>query len=115
MSERHIADAEPAFKVVNISPDFCRVNGAIVPFDIYQILPPERANYAKKVRARKEKVLHVGSIVSGVIGNMGAGVCSGVSQGGGDVAIIEGAAKVRVEGQLAARHLDLCLMNVKSG
>lgn len=115
MSERHIADAEPAFKAVNISPDFCIVNGQVVPFDIYRALPPERSNYARKVRARKEKVLHLNSIVSGVIGNMGSGVSSGVSQGGGDVVIIEGARSVRVEGQPAARHRDLCLMNVKSG
>ncbi|EYF05388.1 PAAR-like domain-containing protein [Chondromyces apiculatus] len=115
MSERHIADAEPAFKVVNITPDFCKVNGQVVPFDIFQILPPERSNYAKKVRARKEKVLHVASIVSGVVGNAGSGVISGVSQGSGDVVVLEGATKVRVEGQLCARHRDLCLMNVKSG
>lgn len=114
MSERHIADAEPAFRAVNISPDFCIVNGVVVPFDIFRLLPPERTNYARKVNARGVKVLHKNSIVSGVIGNAGSGVASGVSQGGGDVVIIEGSPSVRVEGQLAARHNDLCLMNVKS-
>lgn len=115
MSQKHIADAEAAFKVVNITPDFCRVGGCVVPFEIYRELPPERANYAKTVRARKQKVLHLDSVVSGVIGNMGSGVMSGVSQGSGDVAIIEGAKNVRVEGQLVTRHQDLCLMNVKTG
>ena len=114
MSDRHIADAEAQFMVVNVTPDFCKVNGVVVPFDIFQILPPERSNYARKVNARGEKVLHVASIVKGVIGNAGQGVSSGVSQGGGDSVVIEGAPKVRVEGQLTARHRDLCQMNVKS-
>lgn len=114
MSERHIADAEAAFKVVNISPDFCIVGGAVVPFDIYKNLPPEKSNYAKKVKARGEKVLHLDSIVKGVIGNAGKGVASGVSQGSGDTVIIEGSKSVRVEGKLCARHLDLCQMNVSS-
>jgi hypothetical protein len=114
MSERHIADAEAAFKVINISPDFCRVGSRVVPFDIYRELPPERSNYACKTNARGEKVLHVASVIKGVIGNAGKGVASGVSQGGGDTVVIEGAKSVRVEGQLVARHRDLCQMNVKS-
>ena len=97
-SGRHIADAESLWRVVNITPDFCRVNGVVVPFDIYKTLPPERSDYAKKVRARGEKVLHVASIVQGVIGNMGQGVKSGVSQGAGDTMIIEGARTVRPDG-----------------
>lgn len=114
MSGRHIADAEGQFRVVNINPDFCKVNGVVVPFEISRELPPERTNYAQKVRARGEKVLHVKSIISGVVGNMGQGVLSGVSQGSGDVVVLEGAPNVRVEGRLCARHLDLCEMNVKS-
>ena len=112
MSGRHIADAEAAFRAVNINPDFCIVNGVVVPFEIYRELPPEKANYAHKVHARGEKVLHVDSIVKGVIGNAGAGVLSGVSQGSGNTLIVEGAKTVRVEGKLCARHQDLCLMNV---
>ena len=112
MSERHIADAESSWKVVNITPDFCVVGGVVVPFDIYRELPPEKSDYAKKVRARGEKVLHVDSIVGGVIGNAGSGVSSGVSQGGGDTKILEGATSVHVEGKLCARHLDLCDMNI---
>ncbi len=114
MNGRHIADAETSWKVVNITPDFCIVNGVVVPFEISRALPPEKSNYAKQVRARGEKVLHIDSIVSGVEGNAGSGVSSGVSQGGGDTIIIEGAPQVRVEGKLCARHLDLCQMNVKS-
>lgn len=115
MSERHIADAEAGFLVLNVNPDLCIVNGKVVPFDIHREMPPERSNYAKRVRARGQKVLHVDSIISGVIGNQGQGVSSGVSQGAGDTVIIDGSKSVRVEGKLCARHLDLCLMNVKSG
>jgi hypothetical protein len=111
---RHIADAEGGFRAVNVSPDFCIVGGAVVPFDIYRELPPERANYAKHTNARGVKVLPIESIVSGVIGNAGAGVSSGVSQGGGAVWLVEGSKTVRVEGRLCSRHLDLCLMNVKA-
>jgi hypothetical protein len=114
MSEKHIADAESMFRVVNIAPDMCIVNGKVVPFEIYKQLPPEKSNYARKVRARGEKVLHVDSIVKGVIGNAGSGVSSGVSQGGGDTKILEGSPTVRVEGKLCTRHKDLCDMNVGS-
>ncbi len=111
MSDRHIADAEAAFKVVNINPDFCFVNGVVVPFEIYRLLPPEKSNYAKTVRARGQKVLHVHSVVQGVIGDQGAGVISGVSQGAGDNVILEGAESVHVEGERCARHFDLVGMN----
>ncbi len=115
MSDRHIADAEAGFRVINISPDFCKVGGKVVPFDIFRELPPERSNYARRTNARKEKVLHVASIVKGVIGNAGKGIASGVSQGSGDTVIVDGSKSVRVEGQLVARHRDLCQMNVSSG
>jgi hypothetical protein len=114
MSDRHIADAEAGFKVVNINPDFCKVGGSVVPFDIYREMPPEKKNYAKKTNARKQKILPVDAIIQGVIGNAGKGVSSSVSQGSGDVILIEGAKSVRVEGRLVARHKDLAHMNVKS-
>jgi hypothetical protein len=114
MSPPHIADAESTWKVVNISPDLCIVNGVVVPFEIYRELTPEKSNYASTVHARGCKVLHVDSINQGVIGNAGSGVSSGVSQGGGDTKILEGSQTVRVEGKLCARHMDLCDMNVKS-
>lgn len=114
MSEKHIADAETKFMAVNITPDFCKVGGAVVPFDIFRRLPPERAAYAATVKARGEKVLMVGSITSGVVGNMGSGIASGVSQGAGDVAMIQGSRTVHAEGRLVSRHRDLCHMNVKS-
>lgn len=114
MSEKHIADAEGKFRVVNITPDFCKVGAQVVPFDIYRELPPEKSNYAKTVKARGVKVLPKDSIIQGVIGNAGKGIISGVSQGGGDTYLIEGAQTVRVEGRLCARHLDLCKMNVSS-
>lgn len=113
MSEKHVADAESAWRVCNVSPDMCIVNGQVVPFEIYQELPPEKADYAKTVFARGEKVLHVDSVVKGVVGNAGKGVSSGVSQAAGDTRVIEGSATVRVEGKKGARHRDLCDMNIK--
>ena len=114
MANKHVADAEATWKVCNINPDLCIVNGKVVPFEIYQVLPPEKSDYAHTVHARGCKVLHVGSIIEGVIGNAGSGVISGVSQGGGNTVILEGAQSVRVEGELCARHMDLVEMNIKS-
>lgn len=111
----HIADAESEFKVVNITPDFCRVGDQVIPFDIYRELPPEKSSYAKKVNARGVPVLMIDSVVRGVVGNMGKGIASGVSQGGGDTVMIEGVEKVRAEGRAVVRDQHLCLMNVKSG
>ena len=112
MAEKHIADAEDIWRVCNISPDMCIVNGQVVPFEIYRELTPEKSNYAKTVFARGCKVLHVDSITQGVIGNAGSGVSSGVSQGGGHTKILEGAQSVRVNKKNCARHLDRCDMNV---
>lgn len=114
MADKHIADAESTWKVCNINPDLCIVNGQVVPFEIYQVLTPEKSNYAHTVHARGRMVLHVDSVIKGVIGNAGAGVISGVSQGSGDTVILEGAKSVRVEGKLGARHMDLVEMNIKS-
>lgn len=41
-AEKHIADAESRFMVVNIAPDFCVVGNQVVPFDIVSILPPRK-------------------------------------------------------------------------
>ena len=113
MAKRHIANAERRFFVLNIEPDFCEVGDSVIPFDIKRELPPERRGYAKAVFARGEKVLTVDSVVCGVEGDAGRGVVSGTSQTSGDVRVIEGAASVKVEGKLVARHDDLCLMNGK--
>ena len=111
MATKHIADAESTFKVVNIDPDMCFVNGTVVPFEIYRELPPEKSNYSPNVNARGCKVLHVNSVTQGVIGNAGSGVISGVSQGAGNNIVLEGAQSVRVNGQRCARHNDLVGMN----
>jgi len=111
MATKHIADAESTFKVVNIDPDMCFVNGAVVPFEIYRELPPELCDYSHDVHARGSKVLHVDSVIQGVIGNAGSGVISGVSQGAGNNIILKGAQSVHVNGQRCARHKDLVGMN----
>ena len=104
MSGRHVADAEAGFRVVNINPDFCRVCGKVVPFDIYREMPPERRNYASTVRARGAKILKVDSIISGVIGNAGQGVMSGVSQSSGDFWMTQVEPTVQTEGKHTVRH-----------
>lgn len=112
MSGKHIANAETVWRVMNICPDFCKVGGKVVPFDIYQTLQPERANYASTVFARGgTKVLHLDSIIRGVIGNAGSGISSGVSQGSGHTLVVEGAPTVFVRGKKCARHKDRVCMN----
>jgi hypothetical protein len=112
---KHVADAESAFKCTNINPDFCKVNGKVVPFDIYQILPPEKSAYSADVLARGEKVLKVGSLTAGVVGNAGEGVASTVSQGDGHSMSMIGDNTVLVNGCQIIRHNDLCIMNCKVG
>lgn len=111
MSAKHIADAESAFIVTNVTPDFCEVDGDIIPFDISQILPPQKSSYAKTVFARGEPVLMIDSVVKATDGNAGQGVISGVSLQDGDHQIISGARTVFTEGRKTARHLDEVLMN----
>jgi hypothetical protein len=114
MAARHIADAESEFHVLNITPDFCDVDGCVVPFDISQTLEPEKADYAPTLHARGVRVLHEKSVIRGVEGNEGRGVASTVSQGGGDVHMKQGTDHFLFEGKRVCRHLDLCQMNVKS-
>ena len=111
---RHIADGESEFRVTNVTPDFCEVDGYVLPFEIYQLLSSERIRYAKTVNARGCAVLTVGSVVAGVVGNMGRGVISTVSQSEGDTIIIQGSPTVRAEGRPVCRHHDICIMNVRS-
>jgi hypothetical protein len=113
MSNRpHIADAEAGFKVVNVAPDFCDVEGTTVPFEIHRDLPHEKTAYAQTVFARGEKVLCVESVIQGVVGNAGKGVVSGVALASGNVEMTHGAQTVNAEGRAVCRHEDLCLMNV---
>lgn len=111
MAEKHIADAESAFVVVNVNPDFCKVGKKVIPFDIAQVLQPEKSSYAKTVFARGQPVLMQDSVIKAVKGNAGKGVSSGVSLGKGDTKIMEGSGTVHTEGRLTARHLDEVLMN----
>ena len=110
---KHIADAESTFVVVNVTPDFCKVNGKCVPFDISQILASEEGAYSPNFFARGNKVLKEGSVIRGVVGNAGKGVVSGVSQGGGDTVILKGTDHFLVNGRRVVRDGDPCLMNVK--
>jgi len=111
MTEKHIADAEASFYVLNVPPDFCVVGESIIPFDIAQVLKPELQAYAQTVFARDEKVLLVKSVINGVMGNAGAGVGSKVSLGVGHSLIPESAATVFIEDRQVARHLDKVYMN----
>jgi len=109
--ERHIADGESQFVVLNVTPDFCRVGKDVVAFDICRILTPEKADYAHSVFARSEPVIMIDSIVNAVTGNAGSGVASGVSLGGGHSKVIAGSTTVFVESRMTARHDDLVEMN----
>lgn len=111
MAEKHIADAESQFLIVNVTPDFCRIGGYVIPFDIMQLLQPEKHSYAKTVFARGEKVLMIDSVVKEVIGDAGEGVITDVSLVKGDSQITQGSSTVFVEGRQAARHLDEVWMN----
>ena len=99
MSLPHVADAEAEFVVVNIEPDFCEVEGQVVPFDIARALPTERGAYAATVIARGEKVLMVDSVIDGVDGDVGVGVISGTSLVAGANVMLSGAGTVLVEGR----------------
>lgn len=113
MSEKHIADAEAGFCILSVTPDFCQVGDDVVPFDIAQILPPEKTQYAQSVFARSEKVLLIDSIVQSVKGDAGSGVQSSVSLDAGHSQIVEGSSTVIIEGRMTARHLDLVKMNCR--
>src|SRR5262249_22628478 len=111
---KHIADAETKFVVVNVNPDFCKVHGKVTPFDIHQKLNSEKAQYAPDFFARGEKVLHVGSVIKGVVGNAGKGVLSGGSQGSCDCVTKEGARNLFVHGKAVCHHGHEVVMNVKT-
>ena len=107
----HVADAEKEFKVIAVTPDFCRVGKVVIPFFPVREIKPEKTAYTKTVFARGEKVLMIDSVISGTKGNAGRGIKSGVSQGEGHVQVLEGADTVFIEGRKTARHEDKCWMN----
>lgn len=111
----HVADGEATFKVVNVSPDYCEVDGEVVPFDIEQTLEPEKVDYAPHTFARGKRILHEGSLVRGVVGNAGKGVLSEVATDGGDTLVTEGTPHFFVGGKKIARHGHQVQMNVKHG
>ena len=113
--ERHVADGESQFVVLNVTPDFCKIGKRVVAFDICQVLTPQKADYATSVFARSEPVLLIDSIVDQVIGNAGSGVNSHVSLGDGHSKILAGSGTVFIESRMAARHDDLVEMNGQVG
>lgn len=113
MASKHIADAEGAFMVINVTPDFCKVDNKPVPFDIFQVLPPEKYGYSPSVIGRGEKTLKLDSAVGGTIGNLGEGIISTVSGAEGHAIMIEGKDTVLVNGQPLVHDQHQVLMNVK--
>jgi hypothetical protein len=73
VAEKHIADAEGQVMVVNVRPDFCEVDDDIIPFDISQVLQPEKSAYAKTVFAPGKQALMIDSVIKAVNGNGGWG------------------------------------------
>lgn len=111
---RQFADAEDEFVVANVNPDFCRVDGCVVPFEIKQTLSSEKDAYSKDVFSRGKKVLKLGSVIRGVVGNAGEGVQSGVAEGSGDSVTIEGSKVLFVNGKAACHDFHQVEMNVKT-
>ncbi len=111
MATKHIGDAEGTFYVMSVAPDLCVVGKAVIPFDIFQVLTPEKSDYAKTVFARGNPVLMQNSVIRAVIGDAGEGVASTVSEGGGHSKILTGAPTVFAEGRPVSRHMDDVLMN----
>jgi hypothetical protein len=111
----HIADAEQRFFILAVTPDMCKVRKSIVAFKPVQFLPPEKSDYSTTVFSRDMKVLTVKSIISGVKGNAGKGLDSGVSLESGHSKIIEGSSTVIIEDRLTARDGDEVDMNGKVG
>lgn len=110
---KHIVDAEAEFVVTNVNPNFCRVDGKVIPFEISQNLSEEKTEYSPSLLSRGEKVLYVGSVTKGVVGNAGEGVLSGVSQDDGHSIAIEGSERLFVHGKAVCHDGHQALMNVK--
>jgi len=113
MAEKHVANQEAHWRAVNVSPDFCQVGNAVIPFDICQTLDQDLMHYAKTVYARGQPLVLRDSVIRGVSGDAGRGVVSGTSGGSGHVWIKAGSSTVFVEGRPVARHRDACWMNCK--
>ncbi|MBX3270570.1 MAG: DUF4150 domain-containing protein [Sandaracinaceae bacterium] len=109
---QHTADAEAKFLVLNVTPDFCEVEGQVCPFDIARELSFTSSDFAEQLVVRGAKALRVGTRISGVQGNAGKGVITGVALGTGDTVIVTGSDTVMVKGRPLSRHDDLCKMNV---
>ncbi|OHT25019.1 hypothetical protein A3Q29_15650 [Providencia stuartii] len=110
MADKHVGDGESQFKVVSSAPDVCKVGTSFIPFDSFQTLDSQK-QYVLSVKARGHFTLNVGSIIKGTQSNAGSGIISGTSLGNGDCQIITGSPSVRIEGQPAAQHGSLTLMN----
>jgi hypothetical protein len=111
-TEPHIADAEAGYFTLAVTPDICRVGKDIIAFKSMQILSSEDSAYSQTVFARDEKVLLLKSVLSGVKGNAGKGLMSGVAVKCGHVEIKEGSNTVIIEDRLVARDGDEVDMNV---
>ena len=113
MADKHAANREP-WVALNTKPDWCEVDGDVIPFDISRTLDHELINYAKTVFIRGEPAVMLDSVAQGTDGDAGHGVShSTVSRGSGHVWVREGSPSVFVEGRPLTRHLDKVLMNSK--
>jgi uncharacterized protein DUF922/uncharacterized protein DUF4150 len=110
MAEKQIANKLSRPVAVCKNPDICRVDGALVPFDISRDLS-HSVKHSPNVNAQGAPVIHVDSVIQGVDGNKGEGVASGVSQGDGHVIVKTGAPNVITNGRCTARHMSECEMN----
>jgi hypothetical protein len=109
----HIADKKETMVCMNIGPDMCWVDKAIVPFEIFQIVSSELSDYSENTIARQGNVLKLGSVVSGTLGNVGEGFISGVALASGHAVAVTGDPLVHVNKLPVVRHDDLALMNTE--
>ncbi|HAV1239786.1 TPA: DUF4150 domain-containing protein [Salmonella enterica] len=110
MAERHIGHRSPQYVVVSMAPDVCLIGNMPVPFDSFQILSNEKY-YISNVRAHKNPILTVDSIIAGTQGNAGKGINSGTSLSRGDCRILTGVDHIKCKGKPIALHGSLVAMN----
>ena len=82
----HLANEESLWFVLSTQPDYCDIGGNVVPFDTFAILSTwDGSNVDSRIYSRGTAVFLEGHFAAGVMGNVGAGIQSGVSLSDGYV------------------------------
>lgn len=113
MAEKVIANRASNPVAVNVNPDMCVVNGAVVACEIVRDLS-HAVEFSPNVNARGVPVITLASVIQGVEGNKGNGVSSGVALDAGYIRFTSGAFSVKTNKYQTVRHLSRCQMNCHS-